>query len=269
MKKLSLLLIAFVSLVAFQSCKKETNKDATAQLTDDEVKAVVESDVATDDLLDMVDAYAFNDTASRSTTQMPSCVTQTITISGTSVIITWQFDANGCTMPNGNTYKGTVTITRDRDLMAHSVTGSITFDNFSVNDIQIEGTADFTRQLNADGNPEVTHNYDFTVTLPSGLSAQRSGTRTRVWAEGFGTPSRTDDVFLITGNAHIERFNGAVLDVEIVTPLRREVPCRFFVSGTVKITKNGQVAILDYGNGACDAEATLTLPNGNVRNIHL
>ncbi len=268
MKKIKLLLIAFISLIAFQSCEKDDSTQS-AQLTDDEINTVVESDVATDDLLDLVDTYAFESTSERSVSDIPSCVTQTITLSGNLMTITWQFDANGCTMPNGNTYKGTVIITREKDLTTRAISGNITFDNFYVNDIQIEGSADFIREINADGNPQTIHNYDFTITLPNGDTTERAGTRTRVWAEGYGTVSRTDDVFLITGSSHIKQFDGDILDMEIIQALRREIPCRFFVSGTIKIIKNGSEALLDYGDGTCDAEATLTLPDGTIKIIHL
>jgi len=268
MKKLSILLLAIISISALQSCKKDKKSGAqNAFITDDEAKAVVNSDVATDDLLNMIDVYAFESSTSRS--QLPSCVTQTITRNGSSVVIVWEFDANGCAMPNGNTYRGTVTITRDWDITAHTISGSISFDNFYVNDINIAGSSDFTREINTNGNPQITHNYDFTFTFPNGDTAARSGVRTREWAEGFGTPSRTDDVFLVTGNTHIERRNGVILDAVVTNPLRREVPCRFFVSGTIEITKDNQTAVLDFGSGTCDAEATLTLPNGTVRIIHL
>ncbi len=269
MKKLSFILLTLFGLIVFQNCKKDTNtNDASSNVTDDEAKEVVVSDAATDDILDMVDIYGFNSSANR-LSHLPSCVTQTIVRNGSSVVITWEFDANGCTMPNGNTYSGTVTITRDWDVTSHSISGSITFDQFYVNDLMIEGSSDFIREINTTGNPQITHNFDFTLTFPNGDTASRSGTRTREWAEGFGTPDHTDDVFLITGNSHIVRRNGVVLDAVIITPLRREATCHYFVSGTIEITKNGQMAVLDFGNGTCDNEATLTLPNGTVRIIHL
>jgi len=269
MKKLSLLLIVFLSITALQSCKKDKKSGAQDSfITDDEAKAVVDSDVATDNLLDMIDVYGFESSTSRSH-QLPSCVTQTITRNGTSVVIVWEFDANGCAMPNGDTYRGTITITRDWDITAHTISGSISFDNFYVNGLNIAGSSNFTRELNTNGNPQITHNSDFTFTFPNGDTAARSGVRAREWIEGFGTPSRTDDVFLITGNTHIERRNGVILDAVVTNPLRREEPCRFFVSGTIEITKDNQTAVLDFGNGTCDAEATLTMPDGTVRIIHL
>jgi len=276
MKKLSLVLLLF-GVVLFQNCKKDTeDTPQQEQVTDDEAKAVIDTDQAGDDIMDMVDVYAFDttsSTASRSTAhhQLPACVTQTVVRTGGSVNITWEFDAAGCTMPNGNTYRGTVTINRTFDPATHSVSGSVAFSNFSVNGVAIAGGFDFVRvRSNAAGHPQSTNNYDFTITFVNGDVAQRSGTRVREWIQGFTTPRmRNDDIFLVTGNSHIVRRNGVVLDAVITTELRREVPCRHFVSGVIEITKNGQTAILDYGNGTCDNEATLTMPNGTVRTITL
>jgi hypothetical protein len=276
MKKLSLVLMLF-GIVLFQNCKKETQDTPQQQeVTDDEAKAVVETDATGDDIMDMVDVYGFNatsGTANRSTAhhQLPACVTQTIVRTGGSVSITWEFDANGCTMLNGNTYRGTISINRSFDTVAQSISGSVAFTNFSVNGIGVDGGFDFVRvRSNANGNPQSTNNYDFTITFLNGDVTQRSGTRVREWIEGYTTPRmRNDDVFLVTGNSHIVRRNGVVLDLTITTPLRREVPCRYFVSGVIEIVKNGATSTLDFGNGTCDNEATLTLPNGNTRTIHL
>ncbi len=271
MKKLSVLLLLFASTLLLQNCKKDTkDDDQNAQVTESDAKMMVESDNATDDILDLVDLYGFENGSSTRSRALPSCVTQTVVRSGHNVTITWEFDPNGCAMPNGNTYQGTVTIARNVDLSAMSITGSVSFDQFYVNGINIAGGTQFTRvRSNANGNPKIEHNFDLTVTFPNGDVAIRQGTRTREWVQGFGTPMHTDDIFLITGNAHVQFRNGVVIDYVITSPLHREPPCRYFVSGTVEITKNGQTAILDYGNGNCDNEATLTLPNGTVRVIHL
>ncbi len=271
MKKIVLVLLAIVSAMWIQSCKKENQNDEnTDSITKEDAQMVVATDIESDGLLDMVDLYAFESTSGNRNHALPSCVTQTVVTNGNNLTITWQFDPNGCTMPNGNTYSGTVIITRSRDVTARTVTGSLTFDNFYVNGIHIEGGSNFERQRsNANGNPEVTHQYDFTFTFVNGDVAERSGTRIREWIEGFNTPIHADDVFLIRGNAHFVFRNGNELDVEVINPLRREATCRYFVSGTVNITKNNQTAVLDYGNGTCDDEATLTLPNGTVHIIHL
>ena len=268
MKTIKLVLLTFISLFFLQNCKKDKPSDDSSLVTNDDAKKVAITDSKTDEILDFTDIFAFDNSQNRSH-QLPSCVTQTVVQQGASLVITLEFDPNGCLMPNGRTYRGTVTITRDRDTLAHSISGSVSFDQFYIDDFMIDGSTNFVREFNASGNPQVTHNYDFSFTFPNGDTASRSGTRIREWVAGFGTPAHNDDVFLVTGQSHIVRRNGTVLDAVIVNPLRREIPCPYFVSGTVEITKNGQTAILDFGNGTCDNEATLTLPNGTVRIIHL
>lgn len=268
MKTFRLTLLALISIIFLQNCKKDKTTEETSLITGDDAKQVIITDTQTDDVLGLVDFYAFDDTSSR-TYQLPSCVTQTIVHQGTSIVITWEFDPNGCLMPNGKTYRGTVTITRDRDPAGHVINGSATFDQLYIDDFMIDGSTDFVREINASGNPQVTHNFDLSFTFPNGDTASRSGTKTREWIAGFGTPSHGDDVFSVTGQAHLVKRNGEVIDAVVINPLRREVPCRYFVSGTMEITKNGQTAVLDFGNGNCDNEATLTLPDGTVRIIHL
>jgi hypothetical protein len=58
-------------------------------------------------------------------------------------------------------------------------------------------------------------------------------------------------------------------DAEILTPLRKELVCRFIVSGTIEIRpENLPVRLLDYGDGECDNIATVTI-NGEVYTIYL
>jgi len=272
MKRLSLvILVLLTGVLAFQSCKKDKKEDVTqSQVTEDDAKYSIETDKLSDDLVGIIDISAFDTTANRSPRNLPSCVTYTINGTGSHVEITLEFDANGCAMPNGNTYSGTVTIVRDFNMTTQTFTGSVAFDNFSVNGVQVEGSSTFERvRDNGNGHPQSTYDYDFSFTFPNGDVAQRNGHKVREWIQGFNTPRFNDNVFLVSGNAHILRRNGVELDILVTTPLRREATCHYFVSGVMTITKNGHTATLDFGNGTCDDEATLTLPNGQVRIIHL
>ena len=87
--------------------------------------------------------------------------------------------------------------------------------------------------------------------------------------EGSDTRTWSDNVYLITGHWTTTRKNGTVVSAEIVTPLRRELACRFLVSGTIDLTKNDSHGILDFGDGECDNMATLTLDDGTVIEITL
>ena len=271
MKKYAFIPVLLLAFLWIQSCKKDSRADEnTEAITHDEVKKLAQADNETDKLFDIVDVYGLENGVASKTPGLPSCVTRTVVHNGNTVTVTFEFDPAGCTLPNGNTYAGTLILTRTLNPAAQSMTGSLVFDNFYVNDIQIDGSSAFERLLsNANGNPQTTYDFDFTITYSNGDMEVRQGNRVREWIAGYNTPVMADDVFLITGNGHFELRNGDEYNILIVNPLRRELSCPFYVSGTMNIEKNNETYILDYGNGNCDNEATLTLPNGTVQVIQL
>ena len=62
---------------------------------------------------------------------------------------------------------------------------------------------------------------------------------------------------------------GNVYMKEITTPLRRELSCRFIVSGVLEISRNDNTASLDFGDGSCDAKGILTQPDGTESEVFL
>ncbi len=99
-----------------------------------------------------------------------------------------------------------------------------------------------------------------------------SGNRTRTQIEGNGTPNfPNDDIFNVTGEAvGALKLNNNIIEwtSAIVKPVIRKFTCRWAVKGQVKIKRNTRTSLLDYGNGTCDDQATLTI-NGNVHSITL
>lgn len=56
---------------------------------------------------------------------------------------------------------------------------------------------------------------------------------------------------------------------EVTTPLRRELSCRFIVSGVLEISRLGNSVSLDFGDGSCDAKGTLTYSDGAEEEVVL
>jgi hypothetical protein len=86
-----------------------------------------------------------------------------------------------------------------------------------------------------------------------------------------------DDIFSVRGTAHgkVKRNNLIVLwNSEITEPLIKKFICPWISKGRIRTIRQGLaqsspwVAILDYGTGSCDNQATLTI-NGNTRQITL
>ncbi len=145
------------------------------------------------------------------------------------------------------------------------------FDEFYVNDNKVEGSRVLTNMgYNEDENLWFTIEIDGLITLAeNGGTITWNSSKEREWVEGSDTRRRRDDVYLITGSASGVRLSGLSWTKEIILPLRRELSCRFFVSGSVEITPEDRpVRLLDYGDGECDNLATVTV-NGQTFTIHL
>jgi hypothetical protein len=166
--------------------------------------------------------------------------------------------------------KGSLILTYEKNSEEHSVTISYQFVDFYRNDLKVEGSNTVVRvRENESGYRQSTLNFDVTLTWPDGEFASRQGTKVREFIEGFDTDNRQDNVFSITGNWTAIFKNGTVLTAEIRIPLRREMTCKYIVSGTIEKSKNGNAFTLDFGDGTCNNKAYITNSNGEVREIQL
>ncbi len=200
---------------------------------------------------------------------LPDCVVITKVITQNSKEVTIDF-GDGCELRNGNMVSGKILLEYNRDREAASKMISFEFDEFVFNEKNVEGNGSILRERsNANGNPQSTRTGTITVTWPDGSSANKNGTKIREWIEGYGTGAWGDNVFLITGNWMFMKKNGTILSAKIIDPLRRELACKFLVSGTVELAKNENNAVLDYGDGECDSSAIVNINGGPDREIDL
>jgi hypothetical protein len=266
-------------LLTFSSCSDETAQtedlSSTEVISAAELKYSDETEMISEEVSTIAeDLYAADEIASLSkgdyhSDYLPECATVTVVITDTTKDVTLDF-GEGCELHNGNTLSGIIHISYALDLEAASNTIELTLENFTFNDVAVEGASSIVRvRSNENGNPQGTANASFTATWPNGDVASFTGTRTREWIEGFGTGFWGDNVFLITGKRTYVSRAGNEFIKEITTPLRREMSCRFIVSGVLDITRLGNTVSLDFGDGSCDAKGTLTYPNGTQEEIFL
>jgi len=200
---------------------------------------------------------------------LPDCVTITVVIVQNMKTVTLDF-GEGCELRNGNFVSGKIIMTYERDPEAASKMITYSFDEFYFNRKNVEGGGSILRERsNENSNPQSTKTFDVTVTWPDGLFASKVGVKVREMIEGQSTSAWGDNVFLITGNWTFTRRNGNVLSAKIIKELRRELACKFLVSGTIELSKNIDTAILDYGDGECDDLAIVSINGGERREIHL
>lgn len=270
-------LVLGVTLAMFiLSCSKDESSSTSTDLNDAQVSAKI--DMATEDVAKIAeDQYAIqaNPGAGRSSEYdaqaLPPCATVDIQLTATTWTRTVTFD--NCTLPNGNVVDGTIIISGSLNFDTPSHTISYSFVDFHHNNILIEGNRTIVRSLQSTATLAAVHpvanmSIDMTVTFPNGNVYHREGNRVRELIEGFGTPMIwADNVFSISGS-WTTTFPAGTRTSTITTPLRVEADCPHIVSGVVNTVGTNNTATLDYGNGDCDNQATLTV-NGNTTTITL
>lgn len=176
----------------------------------------------------------------------------------------------GITDEKGRVKSGMIIITLTGEMKSTGSERSFTFVDFRINKSSIEGTRIVTNLgENEDGNVEFSIIGEITRTK-DGKERVKSFNRKREWLEGFETCDRDDDVILISGTSTVQS-GSRVGTRTITTPIRIERGvCDYPTEGIVKVERqNGRGGVIDFGNGDCDSEATLTLNNGNVKSIDL
>jgi len=132
----------------------------------------------------------------------------------------------------------------------------------------------------ADGIPytlDFTMTYTFEEILPSGNfvfrsmienaslssaigSVQWQGEFRVEWIEGIGDGDFLSNVYSVTGGGSGTARTAREFAATTTTPLRLETDCGQVVSGVVSLTVPGLTArTIDFGDGTCDEDATLTI----------
>jgi len=138
---------------------------------------------------------------------------------------------------------------------------TVTFQDYYINGVKIQGTFTVKNEgLNNSGNVEFSASLTGgKITLPDNRTIEREFSREREYIAGYATWNPWDDVCLISGSANGKTLSDLTYSMTIINPLRWEASCRFLVSGTIEFDVDGvEPFSLDYGDGDCDNEATLS-----------
>ncbi len=268
-----LLLFFIVGSLIITSCESNDTAEFTEPIAAEKAIVLAEVDDISDEINTVIDDFVMTEgMAGRSSNNMPdflSCITKTIVFTDTTKTVTLDF-GEGCTLPNAAVLSGKIIMTFAIDFEVHSFTMTYAFENFYYNDISVEGENTIVRvRENENGNPQSTLTINVKVTWPNGDFASREGTKIREWIEGYNTRTWGDNVFLISGNWTAIFKDGTVLSANIIEALRREMACRFIVSGIVELQKNERTGTLNFGDGTCDDKAIFTNDLGEETEITL
>ena len=271
------MIVAVFALILMGCSENEAVAIDEQELDYSEVVLSSEIDKASETMDDIsLDVYEEQE-ASESTTgkimegffPLPDCVTVTVVAEQNSREITIDFGTEGCEVRN-HILKGNIMLSYNRDPEAQEVLITKTLEGFYFDDKNILGGKSILRQRSNDNeNPQFTRTVDIMVIWPDGTEASRTGTKNREWIEGHGGGIWSDNVFEITGNWTSTFRNGNTHTYEVIIPLRREVICRYFVSGSIDAERTNFSGIFDYGDGDCDNAATFTFDDGTIKDIIL
>ena len=280
MKNLKVIKRGMLSLMVlgltFTSCSdNDESSDPQNQVEDTiEVQRSAEIDQVDNILGDLIiDAYEVQEASivdrNANASAIPDCVTITVIAQQGYRQVTLDFGTEGCFV-QGHILKGQIVFDYTRDPEAQQITINYNLVDFYFDAKQVIGSRSILKELsNENGNPQFTHSLNVTVIWPNGVQASREGTRIREWVEGFGSGVFSDNVFEITGDWTATFVNGNVHTYEVIVPLRREVICAYFVSGSFDVQRTNFGGIFDFGDGACDNQATFTFNNGQEIDITL
>jgi hypothetical protein len=267
MKKLGLIILV-ASVGFFSSC----NNDEEASVGVD-----LDSDITAESILEDVDAIADAGIATASSARTEgagdgaeyiSCAT--VTTDSVAHTITIDF-GDGCEGPAGKVRSGTIIMTVSGRRFESGAYRSITFDNFSIDDMQIEGTRTITN-ITASNEDYPTYNVVMTggkVTFADGTFITCDSDLTRVW---YRMSNPLNDYTTLTGTKSGINRDGISYSSEITTELVFKRSCArtalIPVSGIKAITLGEEMLSMDYGDGTCDNLVNVT-KDGETEEIEI
>jgi hypothetical protein len=178
---------------------------------------------------------------------------------------------DGCTRPDGRVLKGIIVVNQTAEIRTAGAVRVVTFENFFVDDVQVEGTKTWTNNgLDAAGRFSYTKTAtDMKLSFPDDTQTTWNATHTNTLTEGADTPTHLDNVWSITGNAAGVNRRDQTFSATITEPLIKRASCRWISEGVTVFTRENRTSTLDFGDGTCDRFGSLTLPNGNTISIRL
>lgn len=269
------MLVLVVFGLTFTNCSNEETDKMTSEEQDTteltKSSEIDEAEVFLGDLI--IESYEYQEAevSARLPQQrsIPDCVNITMVMDKGYRQVTMDFGSEGC-MVRDHLLKGQIVFTYERNPEAQQVSISYELVDFYLDAKNILGNETIMKQRsNQNGNPQFTHTLDLTLIWPNGAQASRKGEKVREWIEGFGSGLWSDNVFEVTGKWNTTFANGNRYTYDVVIPLRREVICYYFVSGSVAVQRANFGGVFDYGDGNCNNQATFTFNNGKVVDITL
>lgn len=267
MKKLLFIPTILIVLI-FSSCSDENDgtdiSDALLEQLDADSEAALESNYEDVEFIAEAGLASLDDGARVERDTVLSCATVTHDKENKTVTIDY---GDGCTIRGGRVLSGKIIIVYSERKLVPGASRVVTFEEFFIDEVQVEGTKTWTNV-----SESLEDNLTFNITLvggklsfPDETSATRDADHTKEWLRANNP---LNDEFHVDGSAEGSTRNDVRYEVKILETLVFKRACRLErvfipVSGIKQITHGEDVAIINYGDGDCDNEVTITL-NGET-----
>lgn len=248
-------IIFSAALLSLPSCKKQTaEQDQSIESSEDVLKSEVdESDISVEEL------YVANSCMTDLTSIISPCATITESSAEFPKTVTVDFGTSGCTDARGRVKKGKIIIYATGELRSIGAERTVTFENFTVNDVVLTGERHLVNTgTNASGNMVISVSGNLAAS-GNGCTRSRTFQRQREWIAGAATCDASDDEFLITGSGTTVNRRGVSITHEITEAIHiKPGSCKYPVSGTVEVSNGKRGGTINFGDGTCDSDAIFT-----------
>ncbi len=269
--------IAAFALISFSSCKKDKTNEAEFETTFDLASKGGIAENLTQDAQQILSAAADDNNIAGNGTQgsagvdgILGCAIVTVTQSNPPNAFPKNIVIDFGTTGTCNNRTGKINVTLSDSLRKSGSVAVMTFTNYIVGGYKKEGTITWTntsspavkswRRVCVGGKITNTINNNFWL---------HEGQQDIVQTAGNGTPQISDDEFSITGGRTVTNSSNVTRVGTILTALQKKTACDNIDKGTYKIQGPNHVAIIDFGNGACDNQATISIDGRPARTFTL
>ncbi len=188
--------------------------------------------------------------------------------------LTIDYGTIGVADHNGRIRRGKIIVQISAPFNTVGAVRTVSHENFYVDDVKVDGTVTSTNQgPNASGQNVYQRNVvGRLLTFPSGKTINWDATHTLTQLEGGSTPDvKIDDVWSVTGSSNGVNRAGKSFSTTITEALisKNKLVCRWIVKGVISLTVDTKTVSVDFGDGACNNVAVVTLPDGSTKEVNI
>jgi hypothetical protein len=178
----------------------------------------------------------------------------------------------GCKGRDGKVRSGKIITVYTKPLIVPGAMATTEFNNYYCDSVKVEGKHIIKNNSTSAVLVITRIVQNGKLTKKNGCYIKWNAEHTNTQVAGLGTPGfPRDDEWNITGGARGEVSCGGKSNSWsrlIVEPLHKAFVCRWIDKGVVKITRNDQTALLNFGDGTCDNKAVI-IKDGVIKEITL